>query len=196
MLPQIVRIELLRNHPAQTSSCHPYDITRSNSPHETMHRRSKDFEIVKSRPLHATPDRPYKTFTNSPGENLHRPPCIIRIKPLRNRPEQTSTCYPDRPNKNLDEIVRSKAPHATPDRPHNTFTKSPGAHLPATPDRPDKNFYEICRSKPPHATPDRQEKTLTKSSGANLHMLPRVVRITPSRNHPAQTSTCYPASSR
>ena len=51
------------------------------------------YGIVRSRPPHATPDRPDKIVTEWSGANLHMPTGIVQIKPLRNRPEQASTCY-------------------------------------------------------------------------------------------------------
>ena len=135
------------------------------------------YEIVRSKPPHAIPDRPDKNNTTSHGSNLLMLPCIVLIKHLRNRPVQTSTCYPAPFGQNLYEIVRSTPPHATPTRPSKTLTK-------------------IVWSEPPHATLHRPDTTFTKSSGASLHMPPRIVKIQPLRNRPEQSSTCYTGSSR
>ena len=69
------------------------------------------------------------SFTKSPGATLHMPPRIVQINPLRNRLEQTSTCYTASSRYNLYEIVRSKPPHADSDRQEKTFTKSSGTNL-------------------------------------------------------------------
>ena len=138
-------------------------------------------------------------------------PCIVRTKPLRNRPEHTSTCYPDSSRQNLGEhclertstcypassrynlyeTVRSKPPHATPDPPDTTVRKSSGAIL--------DMLHRIVKMKPLRARPeqtstcfpDRPNKTLTKSSEANLHIPPSIAHIRPLRNLLEQTSTCF-----
>ena len=139
----------------------------------------------------------------------------VQIKPSRNPPEQTSTGYPSSPRSNLHEIVRSNPPHAIPDCPETTCSKSSGANLVLPSHIVKINLYEIARSKPPHAASDRPDKTFAKSSGANLHMLPRIAQInlheivrsklphgTPHRpatdftESSGATSTCQPGSSK
>ena len=164
-LPRVVYIKTLRTSAGQTSTCHPGP------------SRYNLCEIVRHRPPHATPHRPDKSFTKSPGAALHTPPRIVQIKPLRTRPEQTSKRKPGVPEENLYEIAQSKPPHANPDHPY-------------------QNLHGIVRSKTQHATPHRPNKTFTEPSGANLDMLHRIVQMKPLRNRPEQTSTCQPGSSK
>ena len=165
MLHRIVRIQPLRNRPEQTSTCY------SASP-----RKKSLYDIARSKHPHATPHRPDKTFTTSPGSNLRMLPRIVLIQPLRNR--------------------HSKPPHATPNRPNKTFTTSSGASFHMLPRIVRIKTLRNHRSKHPHATPHRPENTCTKSSGANLHEPHRIVQIKPLRHRPEQTSTYYPGSSR
>ena len=139
MLPRVAHIKPLRNRPGRTSACHPGcpDKTSTNSPGANLDMLPRivpeqtSYGIVRSKPPRATPDRPDTTFTKSSGARLHMLTCIVNIKPLRNRPDKLSSCYPGSPKYNLYEIVRSRHPHATLDRHQKISTKpsEPNLHM-------------------------------------------------------------------
>ena len=121
-------------------------------------------------------------------------PGIVQIKPLRNRPEQTSACIADSPHKTFT-TSSGAMPHMLP----RTVQIKPSRHRPeltstCNPDRPDKAF-----TKPPKANlhqPPRIVRINLLQNRLKLHMPPRVVQIKPSRSRTEHTSTCHPASSR
>ena len=123
MPPRIVLITPLRNHMEQPPP-HPLSpLAFHTSSRHNLHA------IAWSKPTHEAPHRPENTFPKSCGASLYMLPRIVQIQPLRNRPEQTSTYRPLSSKYKLFELARSQPPHATPDRPDKTLTKSSGANI-------------------------------------------------------------------